>query len=131
HYAMNGALNGVVAPNAFNYPASSGLAPNDIKWVSAKYFATPSDTVFMTEPFNNSPTVNPRNGTASTGGNIHYDRHQGRNVNVSFFDGHVSTTESGDVAGGINVCTYGGVPGQPIYGRTEPGFIWGPFPGFR
>jgi prepilin-type N-terminal cleavage/methylation domain-containing protein/prepilin-type processing-associated H-X9-DG protein len=129
-YAYNGALNGVGGGNAFNYPAGSGLNPNDIRFVSAKYFKTPSDTVFMTECFNNSPTVNPRNHISASGGNIDFDRHQGRNVNVVFFDGHAAATEAGNSNAGINVCTYG-APQSEVYGRTGPNFIWGPFKGFR
>lgn len=111
HYGMNTVING-----------TGSLGPDTgIKFVPLGRIKSPSSTLFISEPFNNQPYVNPNSGVGSTtGGNLEWDRHAQTKVNVLFFDGHVSTFDS---KAGVNTIN----ADDPYYANTDLNIIWGPF----
>ena len=115
HYGMNAVLNGT---GSLRPPGSSA---NAVKRISLSKIPNQSSTLFLSEPYNNQSTVYPRAVTASSGGNMEWDRHSNSKCNASFFDGHVETFES--KTGGINELD----SDNPRYENKELGIIWGTF----
>jgi prepilin-type N-terminal cleavage/methylation domain-containing protein/prepilin-type processing-associated H-X9-DG protein len=111
HYGMNTVVNG-----------TGSLGPQtNIDFVPLVRIPQPSYTVFLSEPFNNQPYINPNSGVGSTsGGNLEWDRHAKTKVNILFLDGHVTTFESKT---GVNTID----TDDPYYANSDLNIVWGPF----
>ena len=126
HYAMNAVLNGHRHDdfgNVLNFLPDYGSDQHRFH-TALEIVDHPSHTVFLAEVFNNIPEAFP-NAPSGFPGNLEWDRHQEKNGNLLFLDGHVTlhNTTRNDPSSANVIETL-----SSPYARTSPDVFWGVFP---